>query len=143
MGIIKIVHVPCSKTNHHIYSNSCAIIRYSNIQTCGKPPNMFGLLWSSSRKHATKKNAIMLVISYMCNNEVNIQILVLLKRLKSTIQSVCHSNYWLQTNIYCQNSCSFSGIYPCISYGSHSFVVLICSWTYVPYSVPKWLHIWR
>ena len=27
---------------HHMYSNNCTIIRYNNIQTCGKPPTYKG-----------------------------------------------------------------------------------------------------
>jgi hypothetical protein len=77
----KIVHVPCSKMSHHthtlydththththtyiyIYTNSCTIIRYSDIQTCGNPPTCFDLFRPSSERYSTKKN--MLMASYI------------------------------------------------------------------------------
>ena len=37
LNVIKIIHVPCSKTRYHMYSNSCTVMRYNNIQTCGNP----------------------------------------------------------------------------------------------------------
>jgi len=57
----KIVHVLCSKTSHHTYSNNCTIIRYSNILTCGNPPTYFGLFWPSLMRSSTIKNTVMTI----------------------------------------------------------------------------------
>lgn len=32
-GKLKIIHVLCSKTSHHVFSNICTVIKYSYIQT--------------------------------------------------------------------------------------------------------------
>ena len=44
LNVIKIIHVPCSKTRYHIYSNSCTVMGYNNIQTCGNARTCFGLV---------------------------------------------------------------------------------------------------
>lgn len=48
------IHVPCSKTSHHMYSNSCTVVKYNNIQICDNPP-CFGLFQPSSGRYSTKK----------------------------------------------------------------------------------------
>jgi hypothetical protein len=85
--IFKNIHVPCNKTSHHAYVNSCTSIRYNNIHANGKHPICFGVFRPHSRTYSTEKNKIM-ASDIVGKIIVKMQILKWLKNWQSITQSL-------------------------------------------------------